>query len=1752
MQNKRVGMDRIRGWRGTGLRAALAIGTLLASLGIQAGPIQDLAPGAWYEIPNSHLSSVVPNPAPAGDPANIMNAWSGATYDTDREQLIVWGGGHSDYSGNEVYSFGPMTSATPTWQRLTDPSPAQTGQTPTYDDGKPRSNHTYDLLVYHQGLKKMISFGLGSIWSTGGEILQIFGFDPGTKQWDPVSTYPLAKSDVQGTSAVYDPSTGLIWHRGQMDEVLESFNATTGAQATYHDGFGYVDIYYKAAIDPVHKIMIGVGGYNGGGPLGAQKVGVVVWDLTNPSNSFIAHTSGDNALENGSGIGLEFHPPSGTFIGWSGGGVVYRLTEPADLRNGTWIWQSISPAAGATPTAANPGGTYGRFRYVPSQDVFVAVNSSAGDVFVYRLPGSSAPSAPAIALSASPAQVNSQGSSTLTWSTTNASSCTASGGWSGSVATSGTQTVGPISANTTYTLTCTNSSGTSSSKSATVSIVTATPAPTVSISASPTSVASGGASTLSWTSLNATSCTASGAWSGTKATQGSQSIASLTTTGVFTLTCTGTGGSGQSSSQVTVTGTPTPAAPTLNLSATPTTVQSGGSTQLSWSSSNATSCTASGAWTGTKAVTGSEAVGSLTANATFTLQCSGTGGSISKSAGVTISATAPPTASAPTVTINATPSTVTMNGTSMITWSSTNASSCTASGGWSGSVALSGSEQTAALQTGTTFTLACTGSGGSKSMSTQVAVTAPVSSPPMTPTPTSSSSGGGGSLEWVTLGLLAALVLGGCINSRMEGPRIESPVTARTSPAEKAAPVAAVVLAIGSVAAAHAAGTTTVTISTASSTPLTNIPITFGQVFKPGDIPASAVLSATTASGTTIPLQVDKKATHGDGSLRHAVLTAQLPSLASGSAQAITLSTGGSAPSGSAMTLANLLATPFDAQVQLNVGGTTYTASARTLLQSGSVQQWLNGPLVSEWIVGGSVKDGSGNAHPHLAAYFHVRAFAGQPINRVRVDVVVENGWTMVAGPQNFTYSANVLVGGSSVYSATITHYHHARWHKRFWWGGDPQAYVKPDTTYLRATGAVPNFANLTPSDTFLNSLRQTADPMSNGDLSAYFANTGGAVPIGPLPIWGSTFAVSADQRAFNNMLADDDAAGSYAAHYRDETTGRPVSIADHPMLTTRFSQAEVGLNSVPDATGATPLTPDDAHQPSIAFLSYLTTGDYYYLEELHFWVSWNHLQANPLPPDGYRQGVKGIMLGQIRGQAWEMRNLGQAAYATPDNHPYKAVLVNSVTANLQYMEQQYPNSPTVNKLGALQSYDGYTLFAPWMDHFYTFSMGYLVDLGFPAQTMRNFKAKFPVGLMGTTDYCYLHATTYHLTVGTSNIVWWPDFATLYIQNFGGPPTSCPAGGAMDGYPDQPDGYVANLQPALAAAVDAGVPGAQAAWNRMTTSSPRPDFSNYPNWAVVPRAAAVGGGTPVTVSLIANPASVASGASTTLTWSSTGATACTASGAWTGTKATSGSQSSGALTAATTYTISCTGNSQTVQQSVTVAIGTTAPPPSSAPTVILTANPTSVASGATTTLTWSSTNATSCTASNGWTGTMATSGSKASATLTAATTFALSCTGTGGSASASAMVTIAGSTPTPPPPTPTMPGVTISLSPATVTSGGSTTITWSSTNATGCTASNGWTGSKAISGNATISNLSATTTYGLMCTGSGGSTPTVSATVAVTAAATGPGSGGSGSPGSSSSGGGGTMTWPSLVALLTSLLMSMRGRELLREKAGRR
>src|ERR1700690_1651729 len=105
-----------------------------------------------------------------------------------------------------------------------------------------------------------------------------------------------------------------------------------------------------------------------------------------------------------------------------------------------------------------------------------------------------------------------------------------------------------------------NSGGSSSTPPVSTPPVSTPPAstppassPTVSLSASPTSVTTGGTTTLTWSSSNATACMASGAWSGAQSTGGSVVTAALSATSTFTLTCSGASGTPPAAARTTVT-----------------------------------------------------------------------------------------------------------------------------------------------------------------------------------------------------------------------------------------------------------------------------------------------------------------------------------------------------------------------------------------------------------------------------------------------------------------------------------------------------------------------------------------------------------------------------------------------------------------------------------------------------------------------------------------------------------------------------------------------------------------------------------------------------------------------------------------------------------------------------------------------------------------------------------------------------------------------------------------------------------------------------------------------------------------------------------------------------------------------------------------------------------------------------------------------------------------------------------------------
>ncbi len=325
-----------------------------------------------------------------------------------------------------------------------------------------------------------------------------------------------------------------------------------------------------------------------------------------------------------------------------------------------------------------------------------------------------APPAPTISFSAESTTLAYNSSTNLNWTSTNASTCIASGDWSGNQPTSGTYATGSLSSAKSYTLTC---DGLGGSVSSTVNVsVLPPPAPTLTFFANPSIVFVGQNSNLDWQALNADTCLASGDWAGQKPTNGSEPTTQLNELRDYgyVLTCTGVGG--EVSVLVTVSVQPWPA-PTLDFSAESTTLAYNSSTNLNWSATNAQFCLATGSWMGDQPLAGNQPTGNLTNSQSYTLTCSGLGGEVSKTVDINVLP-----AVVPTVNLTVNPNTVYDGQTTQLDWSSTNADSCIASGDWAGQKSLSGSEQSQPVSVDQVYVLTCTGPGGESSSTAVVSV----------------------------------------------------------------------------------------------------------------------------------------------------------------------------------------------------------------------------------------------------------------------------------------------------------------------------------------------------------------------------------------------------------------------------------------------------------------------------------------------------------------------------------------------------------------------------------------------------------------------------------------------------------------------------------------------------------------------------------------------------------------------------------------------------------------------------------------------------------------------------------------------------------------------------------------------------------------------------------------------------------------------------------------------------------------------
>jgi len=181
------------------------------------------------------------------------------------------------------------------------------------------------------------------------------------------------------------------------------------------------------------------------------------------SDTFLGFTlASQNITDNSSITGCKNNPNYPNFFGTSAAtphvaGIAALMLQANPALTSAQIFQALR--ASALPMAAPSPNFQSGYGFVQADAAFALIPQTV-------------PAAPTLTLAATPIVVNT--STTLTWSSANATSCTASGTWSGTMATSGTQTLTPTAAGTdSYTLTCSNAVGASAASSASLTVTAA-------------------------------------------------------------------------------------------------------------------------------------------------------------------------------------------------------------------------------------------------------------------------------------------------------------------------------------------------------------------------------------------------------------------------------------------------------------------------------------------------------------------------------------------------------------------------------------------------------------------------------------------------------------------------------------------------------------------------------------------------------------------------------------------------------------------------------------------------------------------------------------------------------------------------------------------------------------------------------------------------------------------------------------------------------------------------------------------------------------------------------------------------------------------------------------------------------------------------------------------------------------------------------------------------------------------------------
>jgi hypothetical protein len=231
----------------------------------------------WSAVPGTALSSVDPNPRPAGitGPRSKIDAWCGAGLKRSGSvYLIAAAGGHADYAGNEVDALALNTDR-PAWSQLRPPSAPEDviDQAQFYLDKRPAAAHTYYATQFIDALDRLMVIGSPGLNNSAvpkppaqypymGKA-RSFSFDMARGDWDDpdfVASYP-GSGDHHGCLCARHPWSGDIYYSRNYRDGWYRWTRSANRWDKLA-GVTRSPWYAGTAVDPRRNRMLIAGGYS--------------------------------------------------------------------------------------------------------------------------------------------------------------------------------------------------------------------------------------------------------------------------------------------------------------------------------------------------------------------------------------------------------------------------------------------------------------------------------------------------------------------------------------------------------------------------------------------------------------------------------------------------------------------------------------------------------------------------------------------------------------------------------------------------------------------------------------------------------------------------------------------------------------------------------------------------------------------------------------------------------------------------------------------------------------------------------------------------------------------------------------------------------------------------------------------------------------------------------------------------------------------------------------------------------------------------------------------------------------------------------------------------------------------------------------------------------------------------------------------------------------------------------------------------